>query len=142
MKTIGKFTVGTIVGLALTLSVGGVATAAAPPTNASGTTAAPKKGDVLNASQIWRRVNGDHRINCKNASKELKHIAAADAAITKRTSRWDKVNTAAARSTTKRAARVVKHSAARVKYFQKFQNDGAALIKRIDTQCGVTTPST
>lgn len=141
MKTIGKFTAGSIVGLALTLGVGGVATAAAPPTKTPGTASA-KKGDVLNASQIWTVVNRDHRINCKNASRELKHIAAADAAITKRTSRWDKVSTAAAWSTTKRAARLVEHSAARERYFQKFQNDGAALVKRIDTKCGVTTPST
>jgi hypothetical protein len=152
MKTIGKFTVGSLVGLAITLGAGGVATAAptttttgatasTAPTTTTPATSAPKKAGVLNVTQIWTIVNPKHRIECSRASEELKKIGKADAAATKRLDRWDRLSAAARAGTAKNAKSQIKHTAGRVKYFQKLLKDGAALTKKVDAKCAKAVPA-
>ncbi len=149
MRKVGKFTAGTIVGVALIVGVGGVATAATSTTTTGATAtttppgtpakSAPKKPDVPSATQIWKTVNAGHRIDCAHAAKELKRIARADAAATKRMTRWQRLSAAARLSTRKDAKSQIRHSEGRAGYFHRLQRDGATLVKRIDAKCGAKT---
>ncbi len=76
MKRIGKFTAGSLVGVALIVGFGGVATAASSttttgatattsPTTSTPAKSAPKKPDVPSATQIWETVNATHRIDSR-----------------------------------------------------------------------------
>jgi hypothetical protein len=165
MQRIGKFAVGSLVGAVLALGVGGVAGAApvtttgatstpTAGTSTSGTStpgtttptkAAPAKSTVLLGPAIWRAVEPHHKIDCARATKEIKKIQTAMAAASKRGGRWQKRSARAkthnARNTTKRSTRHTKHSSAKVNGFQKLQQEGAALIKKIDAKCGVSTPA-
>ncbi len=171
MQRIGKLAAGSLVGAVLTLGVGGVAGAApvtttgatstsgtsgtsAPGTSSTGTSspgtttppkAAHPKSTVLLGPAIWRAVEPHHKIDCAKATKEIKKIQAAMASASQRESRWQKRSTRAkmhnARNTTKRSTRHTKHTSGKVNGYQKLQQEGAALIKKIDTKCGVSTPA-
>ncbi|HXQ43768.1 MAG TPA: hypothetical protein VN816_03945 [Acidimicrobiales bacterium] len=150
MKRIGKFTAGSLVGVALIVGFGGVATAASSttttgatattsPTTSTPAKSAPKKPDVPSATQIWETVNATHRIDCAHAARELKRISRADAAAAKRLTRWRRLSAAARVSTRKDAKSQIRHAEGRAGYFQRLQKDGAALVKRIDAKCGAKT---
>lgn len=165
MKRIGKCAVGSLVGAVLALGVGGVAVAApvtttgasstsspgtsSPGTSSPGTTTPAKsaapKSTVLLGPAIWRAVEPRHRIDCARATKEIQNIQKAMASASKRGSRWQKrsawAQTHNAKNSTKRTKRHTKHASAKVNGFQKLQHEGAALIKRIDAKCGVSTPA-
>jgi hypothetical protein len=157
MRKIGVLAVGGLVGTALTFGVGGVAVAAptttAPPPTASPSTTTPststpstknKVAHVLTGGDIWRIVHPP-AIDCAHAAKELKRVRAADAAAAKRTTHWqtrmgkDQKSQGQRQSTN--AARRTKKSSGRVRGLQKLEQDGQALIRRIDAKCDVAAPT-
>jgi hypothetical protein len=163
MKTIRKLAVGSLVGMALTFGLAGVAGAASTTSTTAGSTTtgptttgstaggstttttptastpAKVKNGTLAPNQIWRIVNSHHKISCGRATKELKRIDTADQAAGKRVTRWGKMSAEAAKmSAGKKADQLAKHDAGRTRYLQKLQKEGAALIKRIEAKCGVT----
>jgi hypothetical protein len=154
MKKIRNLAAGSLVGMALTFGLAGVASAASTTsTTSASTTTGPTttttsptastpakvKKATLAANQIWAIVNPHHKIDCGRASKELKRIGTADLATSKRLTRWGKMSAAAAKmSAGTKADRLAKHASNRTRYLQNLQKDGAALIKRIDARCGVT----
>jgi hypothetical protein len=158
MKKSRNFAAGSLVAMAVTFGLAGVAGAApttvgsttttsGPTTGGSTTTTAPPAGSTpaqvkkgtLAANQIWEVVNAHHKISCGRASKELKRIDTADLAAGKRLDRWGRMSAAAAKmSPGKKADQLAKHASGRTRYFQKLQKDGAALTKRIEAKCGVT----
>ena len=93
------------------------------------------------ASQIYRIVRPRHPIDCARSAQELKKVRSADAAAAKRLGRWQGKNSADTKSQGKHAAVRVKHASKKVRVFQKLEQDGQALIARIDTKCGSANSS-
>jgi hypothetical protein len=180
MKRIGKLTVGTIVGVALTIAIGGAAGAAPatttgvstpsatppsgappstaptsiPPTTAAPSAAspsttspgspapsasAPAKPKVLTGNEIWWIVRPGHVIYCAHAAKQVQRVRAADNAAAKRLSRWQTQQSKDLKIRYKNAAKRTKASSGKVKGFQKLEQEGQALISRIDTKCRLTS---
>jgi hypothetical protein len=157
MTNIRKLTVGSIVGVTLTLGLGGVASAApVAPTGATATTtpSSPPSSSsahphILSGPEIWLIVEPHHRIQCSHAAKEIKRVQKADAAAARRlthgqtrSANAQKASTTAKKSKAHHAARRVKHSAAKIRGFQKLQSEGQALISRIEKNCAVSGPAT
>jgi hypothetical protein len=154
MKKIRNLAVSSLVGLALTFGLAGVASAAGTTTTTSGsptggstTTTTPPKGSTptkvkdqtLAGNQIWEIVNHSRKIECGRASKALAGISRADLAAGKRLTRLGKRSAAVAKmSASKKTDRLAEHASHRTRYFQHLQKEGAALIKRIEAKCGVT----
>jgi hypothetical protein len=165
MRTLGTLTAGSLVGLALTLGVGGVAMAApattvgttitstpsttaaspgstttTPATTPSGSPATSKaKPNTLTGTEIWRIVRPHHLISCAHASKQLQRVRSAVTAATKRAARWQTKQGKDEKIEGTNAARRTKVSSGRVKGFQKLEADGQALIRRIDAKCSLTS---
>jgi hypothetical protein len=145
-------------------------TTPATSTPAKPKSTAPKKkhgrrSHVLTGNEIWRIVKPGHHINCAHSAQQLKRVKAADAAAAKRQTRWQRKSSteqthqsriaqvrksassqsASASSTTSKRttwlAKRTKKAGTKVHSWQKLQQDGAALIKRIETACPATTPS-
>ena len=121
------------------------------PTTAPKAKAKKKRKHLLTGTEIWRIVDPHHAIDCGHATKEVARIRVADAAAAKRLAGWETRNTsalrvkatsngasgsnAAATRATKAQSRRMKKTAGMVRGFQKLENDGQALIKRIDATC-------
>jgi hypothetical protein len=98
-----------------------------------------KKKDVLTGAEIWMIVSGHHTISCSHATKELKRVRGADAAISQRLGRWSTRSSVAQKSTATKAKAMASTTGKKVKFFRKLEKKGLALIKRIDAQCGAKT---
>jgi hypothetical protein len=163
MKRFRKTIVGGLVAVTLTLGVGGVALAApgtttgsTTPTNPSTTSpssssGSPKSGatktKTLTGNEIWRIVEPDHRIFCGHEAKQVQRIRVADAAAAKRAASFESRTTNGPRDKGhaahgRNAARRAKKSAASIRGFQKLQQDGLALIAKIEAKCSVTSTTT
>jgi len=115
-----------------------------PPSTTSPTPPAQgglSKSLTRTASQIYRIVRPRHPIDCARSAQELKKVRSADAAAAKRLGRWQGKNSADTKSQGKHAAVRVKHASKKVRVFQKLEQDGQALIARIDTKCGSANSS-
>ena len=153
MTKIRKLTVGGLVGAILTFGLTAMAPAApawaagvtngttpssstpSSSTPSSSTPSSSARSHTLTGGEIWRIVHPYRGINCAHAANELKRVQAADVAATKRMGRFRTMaSTFQSKKSTKAAARV-KHSSAQVRGFQKLENAGQALIKRIEARC-------
>jgi hypothetical protein len=155
MTRIGKLAVGSLVGVALTLGMSGVAVAAPVSSTTTGSTSTTtgstptttpsqtgkSKPQALTGREIWRIVRPHHAIDCAHASAQLKRVQRADAAAAKRLGRWQAKNGVDQKSQGTHAARLLKQSTGKVKGFQKLEQDGQALMARIDAKCGVSSSS-
>ncbi|HXQ44216.1 MAG TPA: hypothetical protein VN816_06230 [Acidimicrobiales bacterium] len=116
-----------------------------PGTSTPGTKSAPAKSTTLLGPAIWRAVEPRHTIDCARATKEIARIRTAMGSASQRQARWQKRSGRAqahfARHATKKTSRHTKHASGKVKGYQKLQQEGTALIKRIDAKCGLTTPA-
>jgi hypothetical protein len=169
MKRFQKSVVGGLLAVTLTLGVSGVALAAttgsttstspsttSPSTSSPSTTSPSSSGpsksrsaktNVLTGNEIWRIVEPHHRIYCADAAKEIKRIQVADAAAARRASADESRTTNGPRDNGhalhgRNAARRAKRNAAAVRGFQKLQQDGLALIARIDAKCSGKSTTT
>ena len=93
----------------------------------------------MTGAEIWRIVSGHRTISCAHATKELKRVHSADAAITQRLARWSTRSVAAQKSTAKKAKSMATQTGKKVKYFQNLEKKGTSLSKRIEAQCGAKT---
>jgi hypothetical protein len=98
-----------------------------------------KKKDVMTGAEIWRIVSSHHTISCAHATKELKRVRSADAAVTQRLGRWSTRSVAAQKSTTKNAKSMAAQTGKKVKYFRDLEKHGTSLVKRIEAKCGAKT---
>ena len=157
MTKIRNLTVGSLVGVTLTLGLGGIASAAnAAPAGVTATStpvsstpatpstptpsspppsSSPSRTHVLPGNEIWRIVHPKHGIDCARANKQVKRVQVADGAAGKRLTRWKTESATDQARRGKNAATRIKTSSGKVRGFQKLQNDGQALIKRIEAKC-------
>jgi hypothetical protein len=107
------------------------------PSNSSGQTEKSKKAKkVMTGAEIWRIVSGHRTISCSHATKELKRVRSADAAVSQRLARWSTRSGTAEKSTAKNAKAMASQTGKKVKFFRKLEKKGTGLIKRIEAQCG------
>jgi hypothetical protein len=137
-------------------------TTTGPTTTAPSTSTRPKrshaksskrsKSRVLTGHEIWEIVKPGHQITCAHATGQLKRIAAADAAAARRGTRWQKRDsekqTAQNRNSTNQSALTSRHltkqvklAGVKVRSWQTLQNDGQALIKKIEAKCPAAASS-
>ncbi len=109
------------------------------PGSSSPTAPAKDKAKALTGNEIWWIVHPDHGVNCAHAAKQLQRVRQADAAAAKRLGRWQTRQSAHQKSPGAHAATRNKVSSGKVKGFQKLEQDGQALIRRIETKCSVTS---
>ncbi len=112
-------------------------TTSSPATYASPAT--PAKAKALTGNEIWWIVHPRHGVDCAHAAKQLPRVRRADAAAAKRLGRWQTRQSADQKSQGAHAARRSKVSSGKVKGFQKLEQDGQALIRRIQTKCSLTS---
>jgi hypothetical protein len=86
-------------------------------------------------------VKPHHAIDCGHAAKQVQRVRAADAAAVKRLARWQAKNTTDQRNLTTNAVKLTKESSGKVKGFQRLEQDGQALLRRIDAKCSLTSPT-
>jgi hypothetical protein len=101
----------------------------------------PKKPAALTGRQIWWIVRPGHGVDCPHAAKQVQRVRTAVAAAEKRLGRWQAKQSTLRQNQTKSTARRSKASSGKVKGFQKLDQEGQALIRRIDAKCSLTSPA-
>jgi hypothetical protein len=147
MGRVAKLAVTGLVGTSLILGIGGgVASAATGPTTGVTVTTPPSSSSAhVNAytgPEIWRIVQPHQVIYCKDASQKLRRIHGAVNAARRRLSvrqtAQSRVQTRTGPKAKKRAGRL----SVGVREFQKLEQDGQALVDRIDAKCHLSSSST